>query len=189
MLTSDRNVFKWEWGGHTLIAACHVDDVLFSPSADAIHVEFLRRVRSRFEITGGEDPVTKFCGYQFRFCAEARTIEMHQEDFAKAVLIKYGALDEPLADTPMKVGVSPLEPWDGTASDRDTLEFAMFAGDLSWLTRCNPRLAFAAQDLSQFVNNPGPEHVAAARRVLGHVRKDPGRGLVFHGSDAVLNEV
>ena len=29
----------------------------------------------------------------------------------------------------------------------------------------------------------------AARRVLAHVRLNPGRGLVFNGSDAVLNAV
>ena len=75
----------------------------------------------------------------------------------------------------------------GKASDRAALDFAMFIGDLTWLTRCNPRLAFVAQDLAQFVNNPGPAHVAAARRVLAHQRQNPGRGLTFHGSDAVLN--
>ena len=133
--------------------------------------------------------VSKFCGCQFRYDGRAQAIEMHQEDFARAVLVKYGAGDFKPVDIPMRVGAPPLEPWDGTASDRGTLDFAMFMGDLMWLKRSIPRLAFAAQDLAQFSHNPDPLHVEAARRVLDDVRLNPGRGLVFHGSDAVLNAV
>ena len=32
ILVVDRNVLKWEWNEETLLAACHVDDALFSPS-------------------------------------------------------------------------------------------------------------------------------------------------------------
>ena len=77
ILVADRNVFKWEWNGKTLLAACHVDDVLFSPSGPRTHSEFLRRIRARFKITGGDEPVSRFCGYQFRYDGEAQTIEMH----------------------------------------------------------------------------------------------------------------
>lgn len=115
---------------------------------------------------------------------------MHQEDFARAVLVKYCAEDRKPVDFPMKVGAPPLKPVDGTASGRGTLEFAMYSmGDPTWPTRCNPRLAYAAQHLAQFSHNPGPLHVETARRVLAYVRLNPGRGLVFHGSDAVLNVV
>ena len=62
-------------------------------------------------------------------------------------------------------------------------------GDLTWLMRCNPRPAFAAQDLAQFYHNPSSLHVEAARRVLAHVRKNLGLGLVIHGYDKALNAV
>jgi hypothetical protein len=188
VLVSDRNVLKWAWRGMTLLMVVHVDDVLFTPSAPEIHAEFLRLVRAKFIITGGDEPVSKFCGYQFRFDAHAETITMHQEDFARAVLTKYGATNWKPEATPLRVGDPPLEPFHGSATDRSSLEFAMFIGDMTWLTRTNPRLAFAVQDLAQFVQNPGPQHFAAARRVLAHLRKDPGQGLTFHGSDTVLNQ-
>ena len=188
VLVSDRNVVKWRWRGMTLLMALHVDDVLFTPSASEIHAEFLRLIRARFAITGGEELVSKFCGYQFRFDALAQTITMHQQDFARAVIEKYGAGDFRPEDTPMLVSAPPLEAWVGKAADRAVLEFAMFIGDMTWLVRTNPRLGFAVQDLAQFVNNPGPLHFAAARRVLGHLRKDTSQGLTFHGSDKVLNQ-
>jgi len=189
ILVADRNVFKWEWNGDTSLAACHVDDALFFPLGPGIHAEFLRRIRARFEITGGEELESIFCGYQFRFDGRTQAIEMHQEDVARAVLVKYGAEYLKPLDTPMEVGLPPFEPWDKTASDRGTLEFAMYMEDLMWLTRGSPLLSFAAQDLAQFIHNSGPLHVAAPRRMLAHVRQNPGRGLVFHGSDTVLNAV
>ena len=61
---------------------------------------------------------------------------MHQEDTARAALVKYGAGDFKPVDTTVLVR-SPLntEPWGGMASDRGTPEFAMFMGDLTSLTR------------------------------------------------------
>jgi hypothetical protein len=188
LLSSDRNVFKWSFQGETLSGCIHVDDVLFAPSGEAIRKEFLRRVQLSFEITGGEQVVSKFCGYEFRYDKQAQTITMHQESFVRAVLDKYDMLEVKPVDTPMLVGATPLQPWAGVATDRQTFDYAMFVGDLTWMTRTNPRLAFAAQDLSQFVANPGPDHVIAARRVLAHLKLDPGRGLTFHGSSTVLDQ-
>jgi hypothetical protein len=188
LLSSDRNVFKWSFQGETLTGCIHVDDVLFAPSGEAVRQEFLRRVQLTFQITGGEERVSKFCGYEFRYDKQAQTITMHQESFVRAVLDKYDMLEVKPVDTPMLVGAPPLEPWTGEATDRQTFDYAMFVGDLTWMTRTNPRLAFSAQDLSQFVANPGPEHVAAARRVLAHLKLDTGGGLTFHGSSTVLDQ-
>ena len=56
--------------------------------------------------------------------------------------------------------------------------------DLSWLGCANPELSFVAQNLSQFVQNPGPGHVAAALRALAHIRKDPRQEPAFMGPAA-----
>jgi hypothetical protein len=88
-------------------------------------------VRAKFNITGGDEPVSKFCGYQFRFDAHAVTITMHQEDFARAVLTKYGAANWKPEATPLRVGDPPLEPFHSSATDKSSLEFAMFVGDMT----------------------------------------------------------
>jgi len=56
---------------------------------------------------------------------------MNQEDFARAVLAKYEALDFRPVDTPMHVGAPPLVPREGAATDWATLDFMMFIGDLT----------------------------------------------------------
>ena len=61
---SDRNVFEWTWNDQILRAVIHVDDVLFSVSNDEIKNEFLKRLKSKFLITGGEEEATNFIGLQ-----------------------------------------------------------------------------------------------------------------------------
>lgn len=65
----------------------------------------------------------------------------------------------------------------------------MFIGDLHWATRTSPRLAFCATALSSFVQNPGPPHVKAARRVLEHMAGTLGQGITYHGSAKIADSV
>lgn len=187
VMATERNVFKWKWGGEELLGCVHVDDILYF-GGDKICAEFLRILKDNFEVTGGEEPCTKFCGYQFQYDDEKGTIKMHQGDFARETLRKFRMWDVTPVDTPMRVGATPLTSWKGPANDAQVFDYGMFVGSLTWLLRTNPRLAYAAHDLSQFINNPGPDHIKAAQRVLAHIRKDPDAGLTFHGTSSVLDQ-
>ena len=75
----DRCVFEWEWSGHALRGEVHVDDILFAVSDDPIRAEFVRKLKSRFKITGGVLEATEFCGIEIRRDWNAKTITLHQE--------------------------------------------------------------------------------------------------------------
>ena len=188
VLTSDRNVFKFQWKGQSLLGCIHVDDVLFAGGAE-IRAEFMLRVRAKLDVTGGEEPVTKFCGYEFAYDRARKTIHMHQKRFAEALLEQFDSLNVKAVDTPMLVGAPDLEAWEGAeVSERTKLDYMTLAGSLTWLTRTRPDLAYAALSLSQFVNRPGPSHLAAGRRVMAYIRGTIEDGLTFHGSDTILNQ-
>jgi hypothetical protein len=188
VMVSDRNVFKFAWEGQTLLGAIHVDDVLFSGGPE-IRAEFMRRVRAKHDVTGGDEPVSKFCGYEFDYDPARQTIKMHQQTFAVALLEQFDSLNAKAVDTPMLVGAPELEGWEGVeVSERTKLDYMTLVGSLTWLTRTRPDLAYMALSLSQFVNRPGPGHLAAGRRALAYIRGTIEDGLTFHGSDTVLNQ-
>ena len=147
-----------------------MDDVLFS-GGSAIRAEFMRRVRAKHDVTGGDEQVTKLCGYEFEYDTVRGAIKMHQELFAVALL---GQFDAPIAkavETPMLVGAPELGPREGAEiTERTKLDYMMLVGSFTWLTRIRPDLAYVALSLSQFVNQPGPEHLAAGRRALAYIR-------------------
>ena len=64
LFTHDRNVFEWDWEGETLHGAIHVDDILLSVSSLTIRDEFMRRLKAKYRVTGGEEEATEFCGIQ-----------------------------------------------------------------------------------------------------------------------------
>jgi hypothetical protein len=56
---------------------------------------------------------------------------------------------------------------------------------LSQATR--PDLAYALQQLSQFLHNPGPAHWRAAKRVLRYLKGTQSLGITFGGRDSTSN--
>ena len=188
ILINDRNVFEWEWRGHRLFGAVHVDDMLFAVSSLEIRDEFMRRLRAEFEVTGGEEEATDFCGLEITRNWDAHTVSLKQTAFARKMMETYGMLDTNPEPTPLRVGAPKLEPWAGETTEIETFDYLMFVGDLAWYLRTNPGLSFAVHHLAQFMQRPGPAHVKAARRVLRYIRGNLDAGLTYHGSAAVMGQ-
>jgi len=200
LFINDRNLFEWKWQGHKLYAAAHVDDLLFAASSPEIRIEFVRRLRQRFRMTGGEEEASEFCGIEIRRDWEKQTVTLHQEKFARQMMEKYAVMDAHDKKTPFKVSDKKMEPWDGMdgepkleawdgePTEIDVFDYMGFLGELSWYSRTNPGLAFAVHELAQFMQRPGPAHVAACQHVLRYIRGNLSAGLTYHGSDEVLNQ-
>ena len=89
----------------------------------------MRRVRAKHDVTGGDEPVTKFCGYEFEYDTVRETIKMHQQLFAVALLGQFDALTTKAVETPMLVGAPELEPWEGAEiTERTKLDYMMLVG-------------------------------------------------------------
>ena len=186
ILVNDRNVFEWEWQGQRLFGAVHVDDMLFAVSSLEIRDEFMRRLRDEFEVTGGEEEATDFCGLEITRDWDNHTVSLKQTAFARKMMASYGMLHTNPELTPLRVGAPKLEPWEGEATEVETFDYMMFVGDLAWYSRTNPGLSFAVHHLAQFMQRPGPAHVKAARRVLRYIRGNLDAGLTYHGSADVM---
>ena len=117
ILINDRHVSEWVWYGHRRINAVHVDVMLFAVSSLEIRDEFMRRIRARFEVTGGEEEATEFCGLEFTRDWDARTVSLKQTAFARQMMDTYDVWDCNPEETPFKAGAPPLDPHHGDASD------------------------------------------------------------------------
>ena len=61
----------------------------------------------------------------------------------------------------------------------DPLPYRRLVGHLVYLTNTRPDIAFATQQLSQFLSKPTKAHHAAALHVLRYLKGCPGKGLFF----------
>ncbi|KAH9107020.1 hypothetical protein AeMF1_017532, partial [Aphanomyces euteiches] len=67
-----------------------------------------------------------------------------------------------------------------------TKPYRSLVGSLMYLAMgTRPDLAFPLQQLSQFLENPGPAHWRAAKRVLRYINGTRSRGLLLGGSDFI----
>ena len=67
----------------------------------------------------------------------------------------------------------------------DVTLYRRLVGRLIYITTTRLDIAFATQQLSQFMAHPTQSHFQAAIRVLKYLKDCPGRGLLFHRDSLV----
>ena len=186
---SDRCVFRWEWKGHCLNAAVHVDDIISTPSSPEIREEFGRRLRAYFgddKVTGGE-PADYVLGMRIDRDRAKKTLTISQGGFVRKLLEKFGVEENTKAKVqPLTAGIR-LKRYEGQASKDDIYWFMTAVGSFQWLACCSrPDVAYAAGLLGRHTANPSPEAMAEVKHVLEYLAGTADLGITYHGSDEVL---
>lgn len=110
-------------------------------------------------------------------------IHLCQRKYALDILSDTGMLACKPASTPMIKDSRLL--YDFEAAPHDPTAYRRLIGKLLYLTTTRPDIAFAVQQLSQFMQQPTIHHFEAAMRILRYIKKAPAQGLFF-ASDSPL---
>jgi hypothetical protein len=105
-------------------------------------------------------------------------ISISQRKYCLDLLNDSGLLGSKPASTPLDPSIK-LHNDDGKIFD-DVGLYRRLVGKLLYLTNTRPDIAFATQQLSQFMHKPTMTHYKAACRVIRYLKHNPGRGLIFH---------
>lgn len=167
--------------GHVILAI-HVDNTLVI----AITPDMIQRVRQElglsFEITD-EDP-TWFLGCHIIRDRDARTITISHRLYTGTLGKRFRLEDAYPVTTPLDPS-EHLSTDDGPKTDEERHDMASrpyreLVGGLLWIAVIDrPDIMFATVFLSQFLNNPGPRHWNAAKRVLRYLLGTQDYGLVL----------
>jgi hypothetical protein len=65
----------------------------------------------------------------------------------------------------------------------DKGRYQRLVGRLIYLSHTRPDIGFAVSFVSQFMNNPTEDHMAAVNRILRYLKMTPGRGLLYKKCD------
>ena len=88
----------------------------------------MRRIRAVFEVTGGEEEATEFCGLEVTRDWDALTVSLKQTAFVRQMMDTCDVWYCNPKGTPIKVGTPPLEPHRGGAFEVETFDNMMFLG-------------------------------------------------------------
>ncbi|KAG8500117.1 hypothetical protein CXB51_003559 [Gossypium anomalum] len=110
-------------------------------------------------------------------------IHLCQRKYALDILSDFGFLDCKPVKTPMATKI-PRDAYAELLPD-NTL-FRKLIGRLLYLVSTRPDIAFAIQQLSQFLDQPTVTHLQAAHRVLRYLNGCPASGLFFSATSSPL---
>jgi hypothetical protein len=105
-------------------------------------------------------------------------ISISQRKYCLELLNDSGLLGSKPAATPLDPSVK-LHNDDGKLF-KDISLYRRLVGKLLYLTNTRPDIAYATQDLSQFLHKPTMTHYKATCRVIRYLKHNLGRGIMFH---------
>lgn len=81
------------------------------------------------------------------------------------------------ADTPVEEGLKLCVETNQVSVDKG--RYQRLVGRLMYLAHTRPDLAYALSIVSQFMHNPGEQHMNAVMRILRYLKSAPGKGILF----------
>ncbi|XP_031254967.1 uncharacterized protein LOC116112982 [Pistacia vera] len=117
------------------------------------------------------------CFLRIEVSRSNRGIFLSQRKYALDVLQENGMSACQLVDTPieevLKLGVEI----DQVPNDKG--RYQRLVGRLMYLSHTRPDLAYALSIVSQFMHNPGEQHMNTVMHILRYLKHAPGKGILF----------
>jgi hypothetical protein len=170
-----------------------VDNFLSFGSTQKALKDARKDLHSLFEMK--EENPNWVMGFELIDNPMTKTIAISHRQYIETILRRFG-MD---SSNPQRI---PLDPKCALTMDEDAkpekaYPYRELVGALTWISQISrPDIAFAACYLGQFSANPGPEHWAAAKRVLRYLAgtrnayltlggdsKDPTRLVIYSDAD------
>lgn len=173
-ITADPSVFI---NGRGLIIGLYVDDIIIFGKHEH-EIEAVKRKLREFHPMTDSGRVQKLLGIRFTWGRD-RSIRLDQESYARQILEEFGMADCKAVSSPL--GPSVQLGYDSPRLGRgDHKLFRRLIGRLMFLvTATRPDIAFAVNQLSQYLAEPGQVHLGAAKHVLRYVKGTIDYGLVY----------
>ena len=190
-LDPDRTIFKYDGADGTLIMSIYVDDGLVAHNSEVEYNRFIKAISGKFELSTDDSEVSWYLGVSITRDYKRGTFHLSQKQYIKDLLSRFKMEDCKPALTPMEVGVRLTSDDVPATPDRATVrEYQQVVGSLMYLVSwTRPECAYAVSQLARFMSNPGPSHVAAAKRVLRYLAGTQDLGITYHRDSGFKNQL
>jgi hypothetical protein len=175
---ADHTLFLKKQHGKITALIVYVDDMVVTGN-DPIERKALQSYLSKEFEMKDLGPLKYFLGIEVSrsnkgifLCQRKYTLDLLQETGMSAC--------QPV-DAPIKEGLKLcVEPNQVPA---DKVRYQRLVGRLMYLAHTRPDLAYALSVISQFMHNPGEQHMNAIMHILRYLKSSPGKGILFHKNE------
>jgi hypothetical protein len=171
---SDYSLFTQKNGSNFTALLVYVDDIILAGNSLHEFTRIKKVMDNEFRIKDlGQ--LRYFLGIEV---AHSKTgISICQRKYCLDLLRDTGLIGAKPAPTPLDPSIKLHQ--DDSAAYADIEGYRRLIGKLLYLTTTRPDIAFATQQLSQFLTMPTLVHYETACRIVRYLKGTPGRGLFF----------
>ncbi|UYV66529.1 hypothetical protein LAZ67_4001965 [Cordylochernes scorpioides] len=171
---SDSCVYTMKCKQAYILLAIYVDDCLICSY-----------LNSNFEIK--TFTADYFLGLQIYRDRTTKMLFLHQASYIERTLEHYNLLDIKLQSVPSdpysKLTKEMCPKDNQEIEEMNKIPYRQTIGSLMYLmTGTRPDIAYAVSRVSQFMNNPGPSHWTAVKKIFGYLKATKNIGICFGGS-------
>ena len=168
-----------------LIVGMHVDDGIVCASSEEIYNKFIVEIQRDF-VLSSHGKLEWYLGCKIIQDMEKGTVTINQEKYANDVLRRFNMQEAKPVSTPCEAGLH-LSGDDCPSRDkRDPVvirDYQACVGSLMYLSvLTRGDCSFAINQTARFLNNPGPTHIAAVKRILRYIVGTASLGLTYRKS-------
>ncbi|KAH9764942.1 retrovirus-related pol polyprotein from transposon RE1 [Citrus sinensis] len=171
---SDHTLFIKKRQGKITALIVYVDDMVVTGN-DEEETEALQKYLSREFEMKDLDALKYFLGIEVS--RSKGGIFLSQRKYALDLLHETGMTACQPIDTPIEEGLKFCITSDQVPVDKG--RYQRLIGRLMYLSHTRPDLAYALSVVSQFMHNPGEQHMKAVMRILRYLKTNPGKGILF----------
>ncbi|UYV70738.1 hypothetical protein LAZ67_8000410, partial [Cordylochernes scorpioides] len=188
--TSDSCVYTMKCKQAYILLAIYVDDCLIC-SVNKQHLDYIvQYLNSNFEIK--TFTADYFLGLQIYRDRTTKMLFLHQASSIERTLEHYNLLEIKLQSVPSdpysKLTKEMCPKDNQEIEEMNKIPYRQTIGSLMYLmTGTRPDIAYAVSRVSQFVNNPGPSHWTAVKKIFGYLKATKNIGICFGGSSCTTS--
>ena len=143
----------------------YVDDMIITGSDHAAIQQIKDQLHASFHMKDLSG-LHYFLG--LKVCCDSKGIFLHQHKYTVDLLSLAGLASANPVDTPLEVNVKYHRDEGDLLSD--PLLYRQLVGSLNYLTITRPDIAFAIQQVSQFMHTPRHLHLVAVHRIIRYLK-------------------
>ena len=179
---SDHSLFLRFTGSITTVLLVYVDDIILTGNSINEIQDITMLLDQAFKI---KDLGTLKFFLGFEIARTSAGIHLCQRKYVLDILSDSGMLGCRPNTTPMDYSTKLQAMVDTPLSAESSSSYRRLIGRLIYLTNSRPDIAYAVQQLSQYMSSPTNVHQQAAYRVLRYLKGTPGSGLFFPATNTL----
>lgn len=175
--SKEASLYQKKRGGHLLIVAVYVDDLLVTGSDLSLIIEFKKEMGTKFEMSD-LGKLTYYLGIEVLQHADG--ITLRQERYASKILSETGMTGCNSTHVPMDMNIKLSKSTEEKSTDEK--KYRRSIGCLRYLIHTRPDLSYSIGVLSRYMLDPKESHDAALKHVLRYLQGTVSYGLTYRRS-------